>query len=109
MAVVRYACSIPNDTRPTTLGPETEVVPASIYKMCDEGQGGLITMDLDPDDIAPISTFPVGTDVFVLSADEGDNLDLDGIEPEMTRIWWRATIEEPQKTAWDHLAEEPAL
>jgi hypothetical protein len=93
---VRYLVDFPNDDRPTELPGDTRAVMASAYAWCDIGQGGVTAEEIDLADVAAIITYPVGSELFIESADPTDCLDdADATTVAATKIWWRAVVEPP--------------
>jgi hypothetical protein len=94
MTRVQYVVDLPNDTRPTTLAPETRAVLTSSYSHLDLDPGGVTAEELHPEDVQTLSVFPVGSDVLVESADPADCLDdTDEESAARTRIWWRVIVQ----------------
>lgn len=90
---IRYAVAFPHDDRPSTLPGETRAVLATTCAEFDIGQGGVTFEEVDPEDVAPLITFPLGSELFVESALESDCLDdTDDETAKATRIWWRAVV-----------------
>jgi hypothetical protein len=82
------------DPMPTWLDADVRAVSAEPFAFVDAGQGGITQGDIDDQTlIAPLSTFPVGAEVYVESEDVSDVLDdTDTTTERDTHIWWRATI-----------------
>ena len=76
---------VPDDARAVPAGPCAHV------NVNDEIENMVITRaEIDADDIQPLSTYAIGTSVYVEGAAQ-ENLD-DDDETGGSRIWWRAVI-----------------
>ena len=90
---VRYVVEFPNDDRPTELPSDTRAVFAESCAEYDIGQGGVTFEEIDPDDVRPLATFPLGSELFIESSNPSDCLDdTDDETAAQTRIWWRVIV-----------------
>jgi len=82
------------DEIPTWLDPSVRAVPAESFEEVDEGQGGITTRDIiDTGMVAPVGSFPAGSEVYIESEDVTDCLDDETVEAEgASHIWWLARI-----------------
>jgi len=95
MIRVRYAVEFTPEDRPTTLDGSTNAVLADTRKEYDVGQGGVTRAEVNPEDVAALVTYPVGSELFAESGLSGDVLD-DSTDEAATasRIWWRVVVVE---------------
>ena len=94
MPTVRYLVEFPKDDRPRELPGDTRAVLAETCAEYDIGQGGVTFEEVSPEDVAPLSAYPNGSELFVESPNASDCLD-DSTEDDSavrTRIWWRAIV-----------------
>ena len=87
------------DPGATWVDGSVRAVPAGPFADIDSGQGGITFSDiLDEALIAGLSTYAVGTEVYVESEDADDCLFDDTIEEEKaSRIWWRCVVLAPEE------------